>query len=67
MDQQLAIERVRHCSSPGFYSWWFVILKKQPGHWRAILDLSRFNHYVQKESFKLDTAELVRQHLRQGE
>ena len=74
MDQQLAklladsaIERVRHCSSPGFYSWWFVIPKKQSGHWRAILDLFRFNHYVRKESLKRETSEVVRQHLRQGE
>ena len=66
MDQLLAkllnikaVERVVNRNSPGFYSRWFVVPKKQPGQWRAVLDLSRFNEYVVKETFKMETAEMV--------
>ena len=62
-----AIEEVRNPHTPGHYSRWFAVPKKEPGKWRAILDLSFLNLHIKKESFKMETAEIVRQHLKQGE
>ena len=77
MNQQLshllahirAIEPVLNLDSLGFYSRFFVVLKKELGKWRAILDVSVLNSitFVQKESFKMETAQVVREHLLRGE
>ena len=64
---QGAIEEVREPNTPGFYSRWFVVPKKDPNKWRAILDLSTLNEFVEKERLKMETAEIVREHLQQGE
>ena len=66
MDIQ-AVEKVSKSDSLGFYSRFFVVPKKEAGQWRAILDLSHLNQLVVKETFKMETAELVREHMRQGE
>ena len=52
--------------TPGFYSRFFVVPKPE-GKWRSILDLSALNVYVQKESFKMETAEHIRALLQEGE
>ena len=64
---QGAIEELVEPETPGFYSRWFLVPKKDPNKWRAILDLSTLNEFVEKESLKMETAEVVRGHLQQGE
>ena len=61
------VEVVQDQQSPGFYSRLFLVPKKEPGVWRGILDLSTLNLFVIKESFKMETAEHVREHLKKGE
>jgi hypothetical protein len=62
-----AVELVSDWNSPGFYSRFFVVPKKEEGKWRSILDLSQLNLFIGKEKFKMDTAETIREHLHQGE
>ena len=54
------IELVSNPGTPGFYSRFFVVPKPETGKWRSILDLSTLNLSVQKESFKMETAEHIR-------
>lgn len=61
------IEPVREGHSLGFYSRFFIVPKKTPGRWRAILDLSHLNTYIDKTAFKMETAESVRLQLSRGE
>ena len=61
------IERVANASSPGFYSRFFVVPKREPGKWRAILDLSVLNNFIRKEKFKMETVEAIRSQLKVGE
>jgi hypothetical protein len=62
-----AVEVVQDVTSPGFYSRFFVVPKKEAGKWRAILDLSILNKLIEKEKFKMETAELIRENLHPGE
>lgn len=48
---------MRECISPsyqgtGFYSTYFLVPKKN-GRWRPILDLSRFNCFIQQPKFHM--------------
>ncbi len=74
MDQQIqkllqmnAVEVVTREETPGFYNRFFVVPKKETDQWRAILDLSQLNQYIVKEKFKMETAEMVREHVKEGE
>ena len=53
--------------SPGHISRFFIVPKKDTGKWRAILDLKTVNGFVAKEKFKMETAENISEHLKQGE
>jgi len=62
------VEVVENVSSPGFYSRFFVVPKKTVGKWRSILDLHVLNRdHIRTQRFKMDTAELVRQDLKEGD
>ena len=50
------LEEVEVRESREFTSRFFVVPKKTPGQWRAILNLSTLNTYIRKESFKMETA-----------
>jgi hypothetical protein len=52
--------------SPGYYSTFFVVPKRDGGY-RPILNLKPLNRFVQKKSFKMETAQSVLQYLRQGD
>ena len=66
MIQKRAITYVEKAHSPGFYSRLFLVPK--PGNkWRPVIDLSLLNHYLRICTFKMETAECIRQSLRQGE
>jgi hypothetical protein len=62
-----AIEKVVDPDSPGFYSRLFVLPKKLPGAWRAILDLKALNQYLTAPKFKMETAETSRKQLGLGQ
>ena len=57
--EKKVIERVWNTDSPGFYSRFFVVPKKQKGIWRSILDLRELNQDVVSEHFKMETAEQI--------
>jgi hypothetical protein len=57
------IEKVQETQSPGFYSRFFVVPKKAPGEWRAVLDLMALNQYIPAAKFKMETAESIRRDL----
>ena len=61
-----AVEKVVDPTSPGFYSRFFVLPKKTPGQWRAILDLKALNEYIVAPKFKMETAESIRRDLSQS-
>jgi hypothetical protein len=54
------IEIVQDTASQGFYSRFFVVPKKAPGGWRAVLDLMALNQYIPAAKFKMETAESIR-------
>ena len=54
-----AVERVTNIHSPGFYSRLFLVPKKD-GAWRPIIDLSKLNQFLTKESFKMETPSSIR-------
>ena len=58
--QKRAVERVQDLGTPGFYSWLFLIPKKN-GKLRPVIDLSLLNQYIMKQPFKMETVKLVRQ------
>ena len=58
-----SVERVVDPGSPGFYSRFFVVPKKTPGEWRAILDLKALNANITSPKFKMETAESIRRDL----
>ena len=66
--QKNVIERVCNPYSPGFYNRFFVVPKPGQNKWRAILDLSILGRcYITRQSFKMETADVVRNSLEQGE
>ena len=52
--------------TPGFYSRLFVV-PKHSGGWRPIIDLSTFNHFVVKTSFRMETLRSVLASVRQDD
>ena len=54
-------------NSSGYYARFFLVPKKDSNKWRAILDLSQLNQSVVKQKFKMETAENIRKHLKEGE
>ena len=46
--------------TPGLYSRLFCVPKRTSEGQRAIIDLSRFNDYVEKKSFKMSTIQDVK-------
>ena len=66
MLEKAVIEEVQD-NSPGFYSRFFIVPKRDSNKWRAILDLSTLNKFVSKQKFKMDTAEFIREQLHQGD
>ena len=65
--EKKVIERVWNTNSPGFYSRFFVVPKKQKGIWRAILDLRELNQDIVTEHFKMETAEQIQRTLNVGD
>lgn len=61
-----AIEPVQNTSSLGFYSRLFLVPKKSGG-WRPVIDLSSLNNHLNIPSFKMETAEFIRENLQQGQ
>ena len=53
-------------NSPGFYSRIFMV-PKQGGKWRPVIDLSVLNKFIRKETFKMETPELIRSSFVKGE
>ena len=53
-------------NSPGFYSRIFMV-PKQGGKWRPVIDLSVLNKFIRKETFKMETPELIRSSFVEGE
>ena len=69
-EQQLQkgiLEEVRDVTSPGYYSRFFIVRKKEAGKWRGILNLSSLNKTLEKQKFKMETAESIRQALQPGD
>ena len=58
-----AVERVQDPGTPSFYSWIFLVPKKN-GKLHLIIDLSLLNRYIKKQSFKMETVKSVRQAIR---
>ena len=65
--EKKVIERVWNTDSPGFYSRFFVVPKKQNGIWCSILDLRELNQDIATEYFKMDTAEQIQRTLTVGD
>ena len=61
-----AVELVDNQRSLGFFNRLFVV-PKQNNKWRPILDLSKLNHFLKVEKFKMETAETIRTSLPQRE
>ena len=55
-----AVERVRNSGTRGFYSWLFLVPKKN-GKLCTVIDLSLLNQYINKQHFKMETVKSVRQ------
>jgi hypothetical protein len=58
------IEVVENAHSPGYYSRFFLVEKREKGKWRSILDLSQLNLQIQKEKFKMESTETIRSYLK---
>ena len=66
MIDKRAITPVQKVTSLGFYSRLFLVPK--PGKkWRPVIDLSVVNKYLHVPTFKMETAENIRNSLQQGE
>ena len=66
MIDKRAITPVQKVTSLGFYSRLFLVPK--PGkRWRPIIDLSVVNQYLHIPTFKMETAENIRDSLQEGE
>ena len=58
--QKRAVERVQDPGTPSFYSWLFLVPKKN-GKLCPVIDLSLLNQYIRKLPFKLERVKSVRQ------
>ena len=58
--EEIAVERVQNPGSHSFYSWLFLVHKKN-GKLGPVIDLSLLNHYIHKQHFKMETVKSVRQ------
>ena len=54
------MERVQDAGTPSFYSWLFLVPKKN-GKIRPVIDLSLLNQYIKKQPFKMVTVKSVPQ------
>ena len=61
-----AVEPVENQNSLGFYNRLFLVPKPN-NRWRPILDLSNLNTFLNTESFKMETPEIIRTSLYAGE
>ena len=66
MLQKDAIYHLKDCTTPGFSSRLFLVPK--PGKkWRPVIDLSVLNSYMHVPTFKMETAEIIRNSLTKNE
>ena len=66
MLKKKAIVLVRMCRTLGFYSRLFLVPK--PGKkWRPVIDLSLLNNHLSVPTFKMETAEVIRNAICKGE
>ena len=66
MLQKDAIYHLKDCTTPGFSSRLFLVPK--PGKkWRPVIDLSVLNSYMHVPTFKMETAEIIRNSLTKSE
>ena len=61
-----AIERV-HENTPGFYSFLFLVPKKEGGGKRPVINLKPLNEYIRKKPFHMTTLKEVGQAIRHGD
>ena len=61
-----AVERVRVRTSLAFFNRLFIVPKPNQ-KWRPILDLSTLNQFLCVKTFKMETPEIIRTSLQQGE
>ena len=61
-----AVELVQNKKSLGFFNQLFLVPKPN-NKWRPILDLSKLNLFLKAENFKMETPEMIRTSLQQGE
>ena len=61
-----AVELVQNQRSLGFFNRLFLVSKPN-NKWRHILDLSKLNLFLKAEKFKMETPEIIRTSLQQGE
>ena len=54
------MEKVQDLGTPSFYSWLFLVPKKN-GKLHPVIDLSLLNQYIRKQPFKLERVKSVRQ------
>ena len=66
MLRKQAIVPVRKCNTLGFYSRLFLV-PKSLNKWRPVIDLSVVNKFLHVPTFKMETAESIRNSLRIGE
>ena len=66
MLKKKAVVQERMCKTLGFYSRLFLVLK--PGKkWRPVIDLSVLNKHLSVPTFKMETAEVIRNAICKGE
>jgi len=53
-----AIEVVKNCHTPGFYSRLFVVPKPN-GKWRPIIDLKALNQYIKVPKFRMESLQSI--------
>ena len=63
--EKKAVEIVRDTTSPGFYSWIFLV-KKKTGRFLLIIDLSSLNKMMKVDHFQMETAASIRRAIPPG-
>jgi hypothetical protein len=66
LTKQAVIQVHNYQQSPGYYSPYFLASKKD-GSLRPILNLKRFNKYLEKEKFRMETLRSILQTLQLGD